>query len=125
MQRKMPNMPAKTSKQIMTEKREEEKRERSKGPESTSNGLSRNMNIQSSKSNQIPKGNRSLSPGVPSVQDVDRVDDSQYFRHYGQEHFEPLKKLGSGSFGDVFLVRDKNSGKLYAMKTLSKRKILG
>ena len=57
--------------------REEEKRERSKGPETTSNvGLSRNMNIQSSKSNQIPKGNRSLSPGVPSVQDVDRIDDS-------------------------------------------------
>ena len=25
----------------------------------------------------------------------------------------------------MYLVRDKNSGKLYAMKTLSKRKILG
>ena len=36
----------------LTEKREEEKRERSKGPESTSNvALSRNMNIHSSKSN--------------------------------------------------------------------------
>lgn len=75
-QRKFVPQTSKTSKQL-TEKREEEKRERSKGPETTSNvGLSRNMNIQSSKSNQIPKGNRSLSPGVPSVQDVDRVDDS-------------------------------------------------
>ena len=70
---------SKTAKQL-TDKREEEKRERSRGPETSANGLSRNMNIQSSKSNQIPKGNRSLSPGVPSVQDVDRIDDSQYFR---------------------------------------------
>lgn len=74
-QRKFAPANSKTTKQL-TEKREEEKRERSKGPESTSNGLSRNMNIASSKSNQIPKGNRSLSPGVPSVQDVDRIDDS-------------------------------------------------
>ena len=36
----------------------------------------------------------------------------------------PLKKLGRGSFGDVYLVRkvgDK-SEKLFAMKTLSKRR---
>ena len=51
----------------MTEKREDHKRESSKGPESSNNVLSRNMNIASSKSNQIPKGNRSLSPGVPNV----------------------------------------------------------
>jgi len=53
------------------------------------------------------------------------MDDHEFFRSYGKEHFYPLKKLGSGSFGDVYLVRDRNSGKLYAMKTLSKRKILG
>lgn len=78
-QRKFAPQSSKTAKQL-TDKREEEKRERSRGPETSANGLSRNMNIQSSKSNQIPKGNRSLSPGVPSVQDVDRIDDSQYFR---------------------------------------------
>ena len=33
----------------------------------------------------------------------------------------PLRKLGRGSFGDVFLVKHRVSGKLYAMKTLSKR----
>jgi protein-serine/threonine kinase len=68
---------------------------------------------------------RASSPGCPNVQDVDGFENPNYNSSYGQEHFLPLKKLGSGSFGDVFLVRDKNSGKLYAMKTLSKRKILG
>ena len=63
------------------------------------------------------------SGGLPAVQDVDGAEDLK--STYGQENFLPLKKLGSGSFGDVYLVRDKNSGKLYAMKTLSKRKILG
>jgi serine/threonine protein kinase len=62
---------------------------------------------------------------VPAVQDVDGVEENNYKNTYGQDNFLPLKKLGSGSFGDVYLVRDKNSGKLYAMKTLSKRKILG
>ena len=57
------------------------------------------------------------------MQDVDGSEDPK--SAYGQENFLPLKKLGSGSFGDVYLVRDKNSGKLFAMKTLSKRKILG
>lgn len=67
----------------------------------------------------------SSSHGVPAVQDVDGVEENNYKGSYGQDNFLPLKKLGSGSFGDVYLVRDKNSGKLYAMKTLSKRKILG
>lgn len=68
---------------------------------------------------------RASSPGVPSIQDVDGIEESTLKNSYGNENFLPLKKLGSGSFGDVYLVRDKNSGKLYAMKTLSKRKILG
>ena len=37
--------------------------------------------------------------------------------------FLPLQKLGRGSFGDVYLVRDliPGSEKLFAMKTLNKR----
>jgi len=36
-----------------------------------------------------------------------------------------LKLLGSGSFGEVFLVKEFKSGKLFAMKVLSKEKIMG
>ena len=42
-----------------------------------------------------------------------------------ENDFEPLRKLGRGSFGDVYLVRhvtDTNKpGAIYAMKTLSKK----
>ena len=31
-------------------------------------------------------------------------------------HFEPMQLLGTGSFGEVYLVRKRSSGILYAMK---------
>lgn len=43
----------------------------------------------------------------------------------GPEDFMPLKLLGSGSFGEVYLVREIRTGELYAMKVLSKQRILG
>lgn len=39
--------------------------------------------------------------------------------------FTYFKVLGKGSFGEVFLVQKKGETKLYAMKVLSKDKILG
>jgi len=41
-----------------------------------------------------------------------------------EKDFIPIKKLGRGSFGDVYLVRKKDTGDLFAMKTLSKRNSL-
>jgi len=35
-----------------------------------------------------------------------------------------MQLLGTGSFGQVFLVRKKNSGTYYAMKVLNKQKII-
>jgi len=43
----------------------------------------------------------------------------------GPSHFLPLKVLGSGSFGEVYLVKERRSGKLFAMKVLSKERIMG
>jgi len=42
----------------------------------------------------------------------------------GPKDFTVLKLLGTGSFGEVFLVEKNDSGKLYAMKVLQKSKIV-
>lgn len=39
-------------------------------------------------------------------------------------HFEPMQLLGTGSFGEVYLVRKRSSGVYYAMKVQSKHKII-
>lgn len=41
-----------------------------------------------------------------------------------QEDYQLLKLIGKGSFGKVFLVRKKDDGKVYAMKTLNKGTIV-
>ena len=42
----------------------------------------------------------------------------------GPEDFEPLHVLGKGSFGEVYLVKYKDTGKEYAMKVLNKRRVM-
>ena len=48
------------------------------------------------------------------------IDDQALNVKVTYNDFEPLKLLGRGSFGDVFLVRLKANKKVYAMKILSK-----
>mmetsp|Transcript_22511 Transcript_22511/g.15987 ORF Transcript_22511/g.15987 Transcript_22511/m.15987 type:complete len:105 (+) Transcript_22511:320-634(+) len=43
----------------------------------------------------------------------------------GPDDFMPLKMLGSGSFGEVYLVREERTKAYFAMKVLNKDKILG
>ena len=38
--------------------------------------------------------------------------------------FEIIKVLGEGSFGKVFKVRKRDSGKVYAMKSMSKKQLI-
>lgn len=52
-------------------------------------------------------------------QNFDQLDD-KIPEFVTDKDFLPLRRLGSGSFGDVYLVRERRTGKLYAMKTLNK-----
>lgn len=45
-------------------------------------------------------------------------------RRASLDSFKILKVIGKGSFGKVFLVREKNAGKIYAMKVLNKGNII-
>ncbi|KAL8895282.1 MAG: hypothetical protein Q9192_003734 [Flavoplaca navasiana] len=45
-------------------------------------------------------------------------------KHFGPEDFQILKLIGRGTFGQVFLVRKKDTQRLYAMKVLSKKVIV-
>jgi len=42
----------------------------------------------------------------------------------GMDHFDIVKVIGRGSFGKVYLVRKKDDGKVFAMKTLKKDMII-
>ena len=39
--------------------------------------------------------------------------------------FKPIQMLGKGSFGEVYLVQKLKGGQHYAMKVLSKQRIMG
>ena len=74
----------------------------------------------SHKGTEDSKSNR--DPVVISISDEDEME---IVRRVGPDDFMPLKMLGSGSFGEVYLVRENSTGELYAMKVLKKQKIFG
>ncbi|KAL7271789.1 Serine/threonine-protein kinase [Rhizina undulata] len=45
-------------------------------------------------------------------------------KHYGPEDFQLLRLIGKGTFGQVYQVRKKDTGRIYAMKVLSKKVIV-
>ncbi|CDK26676.1 unnamed protein product [Kuraishia capsulata CBS 1993] len=45
-------------------------------------------------------------------------------KHYGPNDFDVLRLLGKGTFGQVFQVKKKDTGRIYAMKVLSKKVIV-
>ncbi|CAJ2512952.1 Uu.00g010710.m01.CDS01 [Anthostomella pinea] len=45
-------------------------------------------------------------------------------RHFGPDDFQILRLIGKGTFGQVYQVRKKDSGRIYAMKVLSKKVIV-
>ncbi|ODV88105.1 hypothetical protein CANARDRAFT_193554 [[Candida] arabinofermentans NRRL YB-2248] len=45
-------------------------------------------------------------------------------RHYTPDDFDILRLLGKGTFGQVFQVKKKDTGRIYAMKVLSKKVIV-
>ncbi|KAL8295298.1 hypothetical protein RB597_008609 [Gaeumannomyces tritici] len=45
-------------------------------------------------------------------------------KHYGPRDFDILKLIGKGTFGQVYQVRKKDTGRIYAMKVLSKKVIV-
>jgi serine/threonine protein kinase len=45
-------------------------------------------------------------------------------KHFGPEDFQVLRLIGKGTFGQVYQVRKKDTGRIYAMKVLSKKVIV-
>eukprot|EP01022_Parablepharisma_sp_SALTPOND_P030305 TRINITY_DN7594_c0_g1_i1.p1 TRINITY_DN7594_c0_g1~~TRINITY_DN7594_c0_g1_i1.p1 ORF type:complete len:430 (-),score=56.77 TRINITY_DN7594_c0_g1_i1:4271-5560(-) len=51
--------------------------------------------------------------------------DADIEENIGPQYFDIIQLLGKGSFGEVYLVKYKPTGKPYAMKVLNKKRILG
>ncbi|KAJ3441240.1 non-specific serine/threonine protein kinase [Anaeramoeba flamelloides] len=45
-------------------------------------------------------------------------------KQYTQDKFKKLKEIGKGSFGKVYLVEEKETGKIFAMKVLVKKEMI-
>lgn len=58
----------------------------------------------------------------PSNSQMNSSTQSGFIKH-GPENYQSIKYLGKGTFGDVVLAEDKETGKQYAMKIIEKKKI--
>ena len=61
--------------------------------------------------------------------DEEDMEDDEYqeslTKKYSEDDFEKIRVLGKGSYGKVFLVREKGrDGELYAMKVLKKQELI-
>ena len=70
-------------------------------------------------------GSESISEEISSARcgSVASEETKDYGRH-GLESYEALRLLGKGSFGEVYLVRHKETKELFAMKVIQKMKIM-
>lgn len=68
-----------------------------------------------------PQNNTSMN--LSSFKSPKRQMEDENNNKIAPHHFEPMQLLGTGSFGEVYLVRKKSSGIYYAMKIQSKHKI--
>jgi hypothetical protein len=71
---------------------------------------------------EIPAENPEIDRKEPSENTVWIEENSIGKTCKKPEDFLPLRKLGRGSFGDVYLVKEVATNRLFAMKTLSKRR---
>lgn len=60
---------------------------------------------------------------LKSNKEFKKLNENSDMININSTHFDIIKKLGSGSFGEVHMVKHKQSGQIYAMKVLLKEKI--
>eukprot|EP01113_Clastostelium_recurvatum_P006206 TRINITY_DN12814_c0_g1_i3.p2 TRINITY_DN12814_c0_g1~~TRINITY_DN12814_c0_g1_i3.p2 ORF type:complete len:424 (+),score=104.72 TRINITY_DN12814_c0_g1_i3:1456-2727(+) len=63
-------------------------------------------------------------PPRPTVEELARLKIREEFGTYRLEEFEQLVTLGTGTFGRVYLVKHRPSGRFFAMKTLKKSEVV-
>ncbi|KAI5862590.1 kinase-like domain-containing protein [Durotheca rogersii] len=72
------------------------------------------------------RGNADTTPDKTPTGEifVEAVYQKTEKKHYGPDDFQILRLIGKGTFGQVYQVRKKDTGRIYAMKVLSKKVIV-
>lgn len=106
------------------QREEEKKRERGIKPSETDAG---DKNKKKKKEGKFAKNKDMLLKIVQFEKKMKQELDSFSIEHdvAGPALFNPIGRLGRGSFGEVYLVEKLPEGDFYAMKILHKRKIMG